>query len=412
MSAFEGSAGLTNRVTPCFVGPVGIDWQSASRGRGETGSPFRGKPGPAVTVKAYLRIVQEFAKHVHQPPDKLGPEHLRQYQAHLFQQRKLDAGTVQQYVAALRFFFVKTLKRRDLQEEIPMPRPSRKLPEILSPDEVAALIDSASNLFHRTMLMTFYSTGTLRSLPAPTSGELKFLRGNADKLFRKVLCLTCALLARGHGILEEVIAANCWPADACLEMQWRRVFLVSAARITGTDAKARVNFAMARQKQFILREERNFIEVVEGTFELPANEAGSPQRHCASRSKTGERYGVEERSRAARTVGSRAGNACLPGYQLRVLLVPHDKRFISWSRGKAIAVAGHRGVVKAREARLNGVGVRSGRFGIPSSEDDGARVEPAGAAGVRGSFPCDLRRAVPLEATGGKVCLPLCRGQS
>jgi len=72
--------------------------------------------------------------------------------------------------------------------------------------------------------------------------------------------------ARGREILEEVIAANCWPADAYLEMQWRRVFLVAAARITGTDAEARVNFAMARQKQFILREERNFIEVVEATF--------------------------------------------------------------------------------------------------------------------------------------------------
>jgi hypothetical protein len=82
-----------------------------------------------------------------------------------------------------------------------------------------------------------------------------------------------------------------------------------------------------------------------------------PQRHCASRSETGERYGVEERSRAARTVGSRAGNAYLPGYQHRVLLVPHAKRFISWSRGKAIGVAGHRGVVKAREACLKMVSV-------------------------------------------------------
>src|ERR1039458_7432443 len=37
------------------------------------------------TVKGYLRIVQDFAQHFHQPPDKLGPDHLRQYQAHLFQ---------------------------------------------------------------------------------------------------------------------------------------------------------------------------------------------------------------------------------------------------------------------------------------------------------------------------------------
>jgi integrase/recombinase XerD len=57
------------------------------------------------TVNTYLRVVQDFAEHFNQPPDKLGPEHLRQYQAHLFQHRKLDAGSVQVYVAALRFFY-------------------------------------------------------------------------------------------------------------------------------------------------------------------------------------------------------------------------------------------------------------------------------------------------------------------
>ena len=82
------------------------------------------------TVKGYLRIVQDFAQYFHQPPDKLGPDHLRQYQAHLFQDRKLNAGTVQQYVAALRFFFNKTLKRRYLLDDLPMPKRHRKLPEI------------------------------------------------------------------------------------------------------------------------------------------------------------------------------------------------------------------------------------------------------------------------------------------
>src|SRR5450759_705636 len=115
------------------------------------------------TVTGYLRIVQDFAQHFHQPPDKLGPDHLRQYQAHLFQDKKLNAGTVQQYVAALRFFFNKTLKRHYLLDDIPMPTRHRKLPEILSPDEVALLIGSASKLFHQTMLMTLYSTGMRRA---------------------------------------------------------------------------------------------------------------------------------------------------------------------------------------------------------------------------------------------------------
>ena len=66
-------------------------------------------------------------------------------------------------MAALRFFFNKTLKRRYLLDDLPMPKRHRKLPEILSTDEVALLIRSASNLFHQTILMTLYSTGIRRS---------------------------------------------------------------------------------------------------------------------------------------------------------------------------------------------------------------------------------------------------------
>jgi integrase/recombinase XerD len=117
----------------------------------------------ATTIKAYVRIIEEFTRYFHRSPDELGPPHLRQYQAHLFTDRKLEPGTVQQHVAALRFFYVKTLKRRYLLEEIPHPKRPRKLPVILSPEEVAQLIEAARNLFHRTMLMTLYSTGVRRA---------------------------------------------------------------------------------------------------------------------------------------------------------------------------------------------------------------------------------------------------------
>jgi hypothetical protein len=49
------------------------------------------------------------AAYFHQQPDRLGPEHMRIFQTHLFRERKLNARTVVQYSAALRFFFVKTL---------------------------------------------------------------------------------------------------------------------------------------------------------------------------------------------------------------------------------------------------------------------------------------------------------------
>ena len=92
-------------------------------------------------------------------------------QAYLFRERKLDPGTVQQHVAGLRFFYVKTLKRHFLLEDMPMPKRSRRIPEILSPDEVARLIDSASNLFHRTMLMTLVLHRHAARRTVPLTGE-------------------------------------------------------------------------------------------------------------------------------------------------------------------------------------------------------------------------------------------------
>jgi len=74
------------------------------------------------TAKTYVRIICEFAEHFHQPPDKLGPEQIRQYQAYLFQTKKVSPATVSQYVSALRFLFVKTLRRHFLTEYIPFPK--------------------------------------------------------------------------------------------------------------------------------------------------------------------------------------------------------------------------------------------------------------------------------------------------
>jgi integrase/recombinase XerD len=73
------------------------------------------------TAKTYLRIVRDFAKYFHRSPDKLGPEQIRQYQAHLFQTRKLSAASVASHASALRFFFIKTLHRHFLSEFIPSP---------------------------------------------------------------------------------------------------------------------------------------------------------------------------------------------------------------------------------------------------------------------------------------------------
>ena len=74
------------------------------------------------TVRCYIHAVQDFAKYFGRSPYRLGPDHIRQYQAHLFRDRKLLAGTISLKTAALRFLYVKTLRRPYLHEQIPFPK--------------------------------------------------------------------------------------------------------------------------------------------------------------------------------------------------------------------------------------------------------------------------------------------------
>jgi integrase/recombinase XerD len=121
------------------------------------------------TVREYIGAVERFARYFGKPPDRLGPDQIRQYQAHLLHERKLAVGTVVAQTAGLRFFFVRTLKRR-----FPPPHPkypSRRIPKVLSSKEVAQLIDAASNLQARAILMTLYSTGARRGEPRGNNGD-------------------------------------------------------------------------------------------------------------------------------------------------------------------------------------------------------------------------------------------------
>jgi integrase/recombinase XerD len=111
------------------------------------------------TTRYYIRTVEDFARRFDRPPDRLGPRHIREYQAELFQKRKLSSGTVAIHLAALRFFYTKTLRRAWSVADTPYPKRTHRLPVILSQEEVAQLIDAACPPFHRTILMTLYATG-------------------------------------------------------------------------------------------------------------------------------------------------------------------------------------------------------------------------------------------------------------
>src|SRR5262249_41745003 len=95
------------------------------------------------TIRHYIRTFEDFARHFNRPPDRLGLRHIREYQAQLFQKRKLSSGSVTYRLAALRFFYIKTLKKAWSVAETPYPKKNYRLPTILSQEEVARLIDAA-----------------------------------------------------------------------------------------------------------------------------------------------------------------------------------------------------------------------------------------------------------------------------
>jgi integrase/recombinase XerD len=111
------------------------------------------------TIRLYLHSVAEFARHFHTPPDQLGPEQIRQYQLFLIKDQQASQSTCVQLVCALRFLYTHTLNRKIEIERIPFPRRERKLPLILSRDEVKALLEGTQNLRQRTLLAILYASG-------------------------------------------------------------------------------------------------------------------------------------------------------------------------------------------------------------------------------------------------------------
>lgn len=116
------------------------------------------------TFRGYILAVKQFAEYFGKSPEKLGAEEVRSFQLHLLQVKKLKPQTVKMRIAALRFLYKKTLRRRDLDiDDLPFPKIPKKLPVVLSHEEVIRLIEAAPNLTYRTILMVLYGTGMRRA---------------------------------------------------------------------------------------------------------------------------------------------------------------------------------------------------------------------------------------------------------
>jgi integrase/recombinase XerD len=110
------------------------------------------------TIDGYLRYVAQCAKHFDTSPDRLGPEYIRTSQLHLLHTQASESVFIQT-VGALRFFYETTLGRPWMVDSIPYPKKPKKLPVILSRDEVKAWLLAPHHLKHRAILAPLYATG-------------------------------------------------------------------------------------------------------------------------------------------------------------------------------------------------------------------------------------------------------------
>ncbi|MGB9435129.1 MAG: phage integrase N-terminal SAM-like domain-containing protein [Candidatus Acidiferrum sp.] len=180
------------------------------------------------TIRYYIRTVEDFARRFNCSPDRLGPRHVREYQAELFRKRK-SSGTVAIRLAALRFFYTKTLRRAWSVADTPYPKRTHRLPTILSQEEVVQLIDAACPLFHRTILMTLYATGArcaeLTHLKVSDVDDQRMViriqggKGRKDRLWaaahkrsdvpRKVMCRESRSIHKKHRLLRVLLDSGC-----------------------------------------------------------------------------------------------------------------------------------------------------------------------------------------------------------
>ncbi|MBE7559490.1 site-specific integrase [bacterium] len=111
------------------------------------------------TQEQYVISVAAFAKYFGKSPDLLDPEHIHAWQLYLLESKRLSPSSLNVYVSALRFLYNVTLRRDWDLQVIPYARRPKKLPIVLSREEMARLIDTVRNLKYRTALMTMYAAG-------------------------------------------------------------------------------------------------------------------------------------------------------------------------------------------------------------------------------------------------------------
>ena len=111
------------------------------------------------TQTEYLRYARIFLNWAGKPAETMGEENIRTYLMHLINGKPLSASTINLNNAALRFLFAVTLDRNLNYRQIPRLKQGSSISEILTKEEIVKLIDHASSLRDKAILMTIYGAG-------------------------------------------------------------------------------------------------------------------------------------------------------------------------------------------------------------------------------------------------------------
>ena len=111
------------------------------------------------TIYGYLLYARKFVAHFMKPPEEITRDEVRAYLLHLMNEQGLAASTYRQHRAAIKILYEVTLGLPFKVERILPPKRERRLPEVLSREEVLALLRSVVSLKHRVILTAMYAAG-------------------------------------------------------------------------------------------------------------------------------------------------------------------------------------------------------------------------------------------------------------
>src|SRR5437899_158608 len=178
------------------------------------------------TQHDYVQRVKNFAAFLGRSPDMASFEDVRRYQLHLAASG-VGVPTINQTVSTLRFFFRVTLRRHDIVEHAHFIKEPRKLPVVLSPEEVARLLDAAPGLKYKAALSVAYGAGLrvseIISLKVSDIDSARMVirveqgKGRKDRYAMLSPHLLAPPVARGRGYLPRprgrVATSPCRPCE-------------------------------------------------------------------------------------------------------------------------------------------------------------------------------------------------------